>query len=297
MDAPRIALFGATGFIGSATLAALTSAGADCTAVARRPGSVTSSVQRVAGADLTDPASLDAALSGADVIVHAVSYTGTDPEQADAVNRAGTENLVAAAHSRCVPLIYVSTIGVYGSGPHHGIVEGTLDPQPVSVLSASRFAAERSVLQHGGTVIRTGFVHGPGDRWFTPGLVYILARLGAWVDEGRSVLSLIDVGDLGRLLAALAMQVPPLVPGGVVLHAAHPEPRTVREIATELAAGGTFTLPQGNLTFAEALSRAPELGLSERNIDLAGHDHHYDSTRIWEQTGLDIPPVRPLPAF
>ena len=295
--APRIVLFGATGFIGSAVLEALTSAGADFTAVARRPDAVAESAPRVVAADLTDPASLPGALSSADVVVHAVSYTGGDPEQADAVNRIGTEHLVAAARERGVPLIYVSTVGVYGSGPHRGIVEGTLDPNPVSVLSISRFAAEKAVLDYGGTVVRVGFVYGPGDRWFAPGLAYILARLGAWVDEGRSVLSLIGVGDLGRLLAALARQAPPLRPGGTVLHAAYPEPRTVREIAAELAAGGAFALPEASLTFDEAVARAPELGLSERNIDLAGHDHHYDSARIWETTGLPVPAARPRLSF
>lgn len=297
LPAPRIVLFGATGFIGSAVLEALTSAGADCTAVARRPEAVPSSAPRVVGADLSDPASLAGVLDEADVVVHAVSYTGGDPEQADAVNRVGTENLVAAARDRRVPLIYVSTVGVYGSGPHRGVVEGSLDPNPVSVLSISRLAAEEIVREYGGTVVRVGFVYGPGDRWFAPGLAYILARLGAWVDEGRSVLSLIGVGDLGRLLAALAGQAPPLRPGGTLLHAAYPGPRTVREIATELAADGAFPLPDASLTFEEAVARAPELGLSERNIDLAGHDHHYDSTLIWETTGLRVPTERPRLSF
>ena len=47
----------------------------------------------------------------------------------------------------------------------------------------------------------------------------------------------------------------------------------------------------------EAVARAPELGLSERNIDLAGHDHHYDSARIWETTGLPVPAARPRLSF
>ena len=55
----------------------------------------------------------------------------------------------------------------------------------------------------------------------------------------------------------------------------------MRRIAAELAAGGAFTLPESNLTYEAALERAPELGLSERNIDLAGHDPEVVDTCLW----------------
>ncbi|QRI77648.1 MULTISPECIES: NAD(P)-dependent oxidoreductase [Rhodococcus] len=287
----RIALIGATGFVGGAVLAALTASGVPCTAVARRPDELPPAATRTAAADLTEPSSLDAVVAAADVIVHAASYTGSDPQTCDAVNRAGTGNLLAAAVRQHRPhVIYVSTIGVYGPGPHRGVDEDAVVPNPVSVLSESRLAAELAVRDYGGTVVRAAFVYGPGDRWFVPGIAQILTRLGAWVEDGRPLLSVISVGDLGRLIAALAVRGTRPGSGGEVLHAAHPDPVSVRALASAFARGAGFDLPRTSLGYDEAVAVAPERGLTERHIDLAGHDHYYDATRIWRETGLRVPP-------
>ncbi|RIK08747.1 MAG: epimerase [Acidobacteria bacterium] len=291
---PRIAVIGATGFVGGAVLAGLTEAGVPCTAVARRPDDVPAAATRRIAADLTEPSSLGTVIAAADVIVHAASYTGSDPQTCDEVNRAGTENLLAAANRQHRPhVIYVSTIGVYGPGPHRGVAEDAVVPNPVSVLSASRLAAELAVRDYGGTVVRAAFVHGPGDRWFVPGIAQILTRLGAWVEDGRPLLSVISVGDLGRLIAALAVRGTRPGAGGAVLHAAHPEPVSVRALASAVARDAGFDLPSTSLGYDEAVALAAERGLTERHIDLAGHDHYYDATRIWRETGLRVPP----PAF
>ncbi|QDQ90249.1 NAD(P)-dependent oxidoreductase [Rhodococcus sp. WB9] len=283
----RVAVVGATGFVGSTVATALAAAGIHCIAVARGPQHPDIPGVVFARADLTDPGSLTAALAGADVVIHAASYTGTDPAHCAAVNVEGTENLLAAAARNGVGrVIYVSTIGVYGSGPHSGIGENEAAPVPVSALSASRLAAEHRVLAHGGCVVRPGFVHGPGDRWFVPGLIRILEALGAWIDEGRSRISIIAVHDLARLLAALAAQ--PSARPGDVFHACHPDPVTVRELGEALANAGRLRLPATSLTFGEATTVGARRGLTDRHLDLIGRDHWYDPTRLWTATGSTV---------
>lgn len=283
----RVAVVGATGFIGSATVTALASAGIPCTAVARAPSRSDLPDVLSARADLTDPASLETALTGVDVVIHAASYTGTDPAHCAAVNVEGTENLLAAAARNGIGrVIYVSTIGVYGSGPHSGIGEFDATPAPVSTLSASRLAAEHRVLERGGCVVRPGFVHGPGDRWFVPGLIRILEALEAWVDEGRSRISIIAVHELARLLAALATQ--PSAHSGDVFHACHPDPVTVRELGEALANAGRLRLPATSLTFDEATTAGARHGLTDRHLDLIGRDHWYDPARLWTATGSRV---------
>lgn len=280
-----IVVVGSTGFIGHAVLTKLIGSGTPCTAVSRNLMPSPAPGVRMVAADLLDPRSLDAALDGADVVVHAASYTGPDPDQCLQVNEAGTLNLCAAASRHGITqILYVSTVGVYGPGPHRGIGEGEIPPNPVTALSVSRLAAEDIVRAHGGLALRAGFVHGTGDRWLLPGLVRILSTLGAWVDHGQSVLSTINVEDLGRLIAALAIRdLPPELRGGI-LHAADLEPMAVRCLAETAATELGLTLPTDSLTFTAALARAHQIGLTARQVDLVGRDHHYDSRSIWAYT-------------
>ncbi|MFC9553480.1 NAD-dependent epimerase/dehydratase family protein [Rhodococcus sp. NPDC056960] len=280
----RVAVVGATGFVGSAVVTALVAAGIHCIAVARGPRHPDVPGVVFARADLTDPESLTAALAGADVVIHAASYTGDDAAQCVPVNVDGTENLLAAAARNGVSrVVYISTIGVYGPGPHSGIGENAAVPTPVSAVSASRLSAEQRVLAQGGCVVRPGFVHGPGDRWFVPGLVRILGTLGAWIDEGLSRVSIIAVTDLARLVAGLAVRSP--AHPGAVFHACHPDPVTVRELGQALADAGLLALPATSLTFDEAVEAGARHGLTERHLDLIGRDHWYDPIRIWAATG------------
>ncbi|MFD6894067.1 NAD-dependent epimerase/dehydratase family protein [Rhodococcus sp. NPDC060086] len=284
-------MVGATGFLGRAVLDALLRRGLLCTAISRRPPAPTGPSMRSRAADLRDSEALVDALVGVDTIVHAASYTGSDPDQYEQINTAGTANLVAAAARLGIDhVIYLSTIGVYGPGPHRNIAEGELSPNPVTALSTSRLAAENLVREHGGLVLRSGFVYGPGDRWFLPGLAHIVSTLGTWIDDGAARQSVISHHDVGRLTAAIAARPLPAVLRTQVRHVARPQPATVRELVHTAAAQGLLTSPTVSVTYEQALRTGRERGLSERHIDLIGHDHHYDSTRIWAHTALEPSP-------
>jgi nucleoside-diphosphate-sugar epimerase len=287
----RVAVVGSSGFIGGAVLDALLNMGVECTSIARRPLASSGPSMRVVAADLLDVEALTDALVGVDTIVHAVSYTGPDAGRCEEVNAVGTENLVTAAAGHGIEhIVYLSTIGVYGPGPHRSVVEGELAPAPVTALSASRLTAENYVREHGGLVLRSGFVHGPRDRWFLPGLVHIVSTLGVWVDGGAARQSVVSRRDVGRLVAAIAARPLPAALRGGVRHLAHPTAVTVRELVHTAAAHGLLAPPTDSVDFEQALRIGQKRGLSARHIDLIGHDHHYVSDRIWAEAALEPSP-------
>lgn len=292
----RVAVVGSSGFLGGAVLDALLNMGVACTSIARRPLTSSRPPMLVAAADLLDVKALTDALAGVDAIVHAASYTGSDAARCEEVNALGTENLVTAAADHGIEhIVYLSTIGVYGPGPHRNVVEGEFAPAPVTALSASRLTAENHVRGHGGLVLRPGFVHGPGDRWFLPGLAHIVSTLGVWIDDGAARQSVISRGDVGRLTAALAARALPAAWRGGMRHLAHPTAVTVRELVHTATAQGLLTPPADSVDYEQALRIGRERGLSARHIDLIGHDHHYASDRIWAETALE-PSPNALPA-
>jgi nucleoside-diphosphate-sugar epimerase len=289
-SSPRIAVIGATGFIGSATLRALAARGAHVTAISRRPSRRRlDAATRIVQADVTSLHMLRSALTGIDTVVHAASYTGSDPGRCEEVNHLGTRNvLTAASQSGVESVLTLSTIGVYGQGPFTGLVEGDRDVDPVTTLSVSRAAADREVRDHGGTVIRAGFIRGVGDRWFVPGLWDILTRLGGWVDDGAAKLSTIDVGALADMTADLALT---HVPGdrGVMYHATGAQPESVRDLAAASLESGR-ALPSRNIEYAHALALARRVGLTARHVDLVGRDHTINGSKLSRR--VSRPPVQ-----
>jgi nucleoside-diphosphate-sugar epimerase len=288
----RVLLIGATGFIGSAVHHSLIRAGLpDVRRLIRGddPTRLADPARALRG-DLTDPASLRGVCDGIDMIVHAASYVGVDPQRCREVNHLGTRHLLAeAARADVRHVLYISTAAVYGAGPHRGLAEGVRDPAPVSPTSASRAAAEEEVLARGGSVLRPHLVYGSGDRWVVPTLAALLGWLPGWIDGGRPRLSMIGVHDLARLVVALVVTP---APAGTVYHANHPDPVTVHAAGEALARRLGIRLPTGDVPAAALAGLALPPGLRRRQLDLISLDHWYASDRVWEATGC-----RPGAAF
>ncbi|MGV9380430.1 NAD-dependent epimerase/dehydratase family protein [Nonomuraea sp. NPDC003707] len=290
MTRGRVVLTGSTGFIGSAVLRRLSAAGVRVRAVCRTEPVGPHRVPGVeyARADLTEPASLRGLCEGGGVLVHAAPYVGRDQARCVAVNERGTARLVAEARAAGVRrIVYVSTTAVYGPGPHRGAEVGELTPAPVSATSRTRLAAERSVTGAAGLVLRAGLVLGPGDRWVVPALRELAQRVpGRW-DGGRALLSLIDVADLARLVAAAVTA--DAAPVGVY-HAANPEPVRVGALLDALARH--LILPPAaddaeGLAWEACLHRLRTTPgrVSERQFTLLAQDHYYRCDAIWERLG------------
>ena len=145
----RIALTGASGFIGSALVRDLTAAGHTVTALVRstsRRDHIEAADRFVVG-DQADPEVWPALLEGADQLVHnAVDWAPLKPTPDLAAhlqaNVAGAIRLMAAAAPR--PVLFVSSVAV-----HHdirprwsGVIDGDHPTRPGSLYGAAKAAVE-----------------------------------------------------------------------------------------------------------------------------------------------------------
>lgn len=282
---PTVLLTGGTGFVGGAIRGAADEVGVPLRLLVRDGRRFEPSRDVVVG-DLSDAASVDAALRGIDTVIHAASYVGHDPDLQRRVNVAGTEILVDRARRHGVrALLYVSTFGVYGGRLAPGAPESEARPSPRSALSASRFEAEQLVLAAGGAVIRPALVYGEGDRWVLGPLVKLIRHLGAWIEGGGQRVSAIDRETLGRLIVGL---IGPAAAGGV-FHAAMPSPVTVAELAGALMDTVGIERPTSSISRSEASERLGAIGVEASVIEMVTRDNWLDAHKIWAATGLPEP--------
>ncbi|MDD9383048.1 NAD-dependent epimerase/dehydratase family protein [Streptomyces sp. ZAF1911] len=291
-ERPRvIVLTGATGFIGSAALDALARRpGVLVRALARTPGAEREGVEWVR-ADLGDPGSLRGVCEGAAALVNLASYIGRDEDRCHTVNVLGGAALLAeAARAGVGRIVHLSTAAVYGNLPHRGIEVDEVAPDPVSAASRTRLAAEAPVLAAGGTVLRPGLVLGAGDRWVVPALAELIDRVPASWDGGRALLSVIDVGELARLIDALATAPGPVVGG--IHHASHPSAVTSAGLVSALAAEGILPEVREEWSWNRCLEqlRLRPGRVTERQFSLLARDYHQRADSIWRLTRL-----RPTP--
>jgi 2-alkyl-3-oxoalkanoate reductase len=125
-------------------------------------------------------------------------------------------------------LVYVSTAAVYGPGPFRDLPVDGASLRPASPASRTRAAAEQYVRDAGGLVVRPHLIYGQGDRWFLPALTTMITRLGAVIDGGRAVHSVIDVDTLAESLQLLSAE--RHFRRGSTLHINEPRPRAIIEI-------------------------------------------------------------------
>lgn len=167
----EVLVTGATGFVGRHLGPRLLAEGHSVRALSRR-GSRTHGdprVRPVAG-DVTDLASLRAAVDGADAVVHLVAIIVERKDLTySRVNHLGTENVVRAMRDAGVPtLVHQSALGV---GP---------DRERFPYLH-SKWLGEEAVRAGGidHTILRAGVIHGPGAGFFKP-IVWNLRWLPAF---------------------------------------------------------------------------------------------------------------------
>jgi nucleoside-diphosphate-sugar epimerase len=214
----QILITGATGFIGSRLAQRLvTEEGARVRALVRNPEKGRSLVDlgvELAPGDITAPASLQAAISGCQLIFHAAAWVSERGTKAEVwrVNVTGTENMVkAAVANRASRFVHLSSCAVYGSLQRHNIDEQTPTQMRGNLYGDSKVAAEQVVFrayqeqQLPVVVVRASQVYGPGSPQFTIRPVEVIkAGKMILIDGGRHLCKPIYIDDLidGLILCA-----------------------------------------------------------------------------------------------
>ena len=167
----RVAVTGASGFVGRATCERL-AAGHEVVAVSRQQSDARGT--RVRGLD--DVAGLRAAFTGCDTVIHLAARVHVMRETSDdalgefrRVNVEGTEAVYRAAdHAGVRRLVFLSSVKVHGEGRESPYVESDV-PAPADPYGQSKLEAERrlAALRAAGgacdvVVLRAPLVYGPG---------------------------------------------------------------------------------------------------------------------------------------
>jgi len=210
----RIAVTGATGFIGRHVVAHLRSRGDDVIEVGRP-------LQRTA---------IRTAIAGAETVVHLAGVVSASRD-ADyiAVNVDATAAVAEAARECEARLVHISSLAAAGpAGPQAPRREAD-PPAPMTAYGRSKLEGERVVAAIAGlrwTVLRPGVVYGPGDRALLP--LFVLASRGVLPNIGRAsaAYTFVYVTDVVRAIAAAVDR----GASGDVLFVGHATPVTTRAL-------------------------------------------------------------------
>ncbi|MEO5822484.1 MAG: NAD(P)-dependent oxidoreductase [Vicinamibacteraceae bacterium] len=296
--ARRIAVTGASGFIGSAVLRAALGRRLAVTGFSRRALAVDGAVdgaEWVRG-DLADRRLLESALRGADAVVHAAGLAhrtgGLPPDAWRIANVDGTRAVVEAAAAVGVGrVVVVSSVAVYGSHGH--VVDESTVCRPVGAYATSKRQAEleaRRIADRASLalcLVRPATVAGAGD----PGSVARLARLlhadrFVALGDGSARKCLIGVDDVADALLRIATAEIP--DDGTYNVAGTPVSlaQIVEVLASALGAGGPrLRIPQRVVRLAlTALTsvehRSSRAGWASHGLRAWLADHVYDVSRF-----------------
>jgi nucleoside-diphosphate-sugar epimerase len=187
-----LAITGGTGFVGTRLIALATEGGHRVRALTRREQAEREHIEWVPG-DLQDTDALAKLAEGADAVIHVAGVVNA-PDRAGFArgNIEGTANMLAAAGGAGVKrFVHVSSLAAR-------------EPE-LSAYGWSKAEGDRLVEASGldWTIVCPPAIYGPGDLEMLE--LFKLARRGLALTPPGGRVSVIEVGDLGRLLLALAV--------------------------------------------------------------------------------------------
>lgn len=238
----RVFVTGASGWIGSAVVPELRSAGHQVVGLARSDDSaaaLTAAGAEVRRGSLDDLDRLGEAAAAADGVIHLafkhdVAFAGDFPAAA-AADRAAIDTLGAALAGSDRPLVIAS--GLAGLAPGRVLTE---DDSP-EATAPERSESERAVLALAGRGVRSASVrlaptvHGDGDNGFVALLIAAARRNGVagYIGDGTNHWPAVHRSDAARLFR-LALE---SAPAGSVLHGAAEQGVPTRAIAEAIGRG------------------------------------------------------------
>ncbi len=205
----KVLVTGASGFVGSHLCRRLVGEGYRVKALVRR----TSSLDRLremdislAYGDLTDIFSLASAVKDVEIVFHAGASVGdwVKKEEAFAVNVKGTENILNAALAANVKrFIGISSLAVLGMKDHYETKEDAPYESTGDSYCDSKIESEKLMLEFGRshnlpvTVLRPGFIYGPGDNQLLPRILEALKNgKFAFIGRGDKILNIVYIENL-----------------------------------------------------------------------------------------------------
>lgn len=230
----RIAITGATGFVGSHLLERLNGEIVACLARAPSAALARSGCRVVAGG-IDDREAVDALVAGANIVFHVAGAISARSEaEFMSVNRDGTRLVADACRRAGVErLVYVSSLAVTGPAQRGRPVDETTAAHPLTPYGRSKHAGEEAVRESGApfTVVRPPIVYGPRDRQTLR--LFRMARRGLapQLGDGAQELSLVHAADLADALVAAATSP---ATAGRTYHAAHGDVVTQRALLQEI---------------------------------------------------------------
>lgn len=286
----RVFVTGATGFVGSATVSELISAGHEVIGLSRSDTGAETLIRAgatVARGDVNDPQRLREAASGAEAVIHlAFNHDASaDPRQQSENDRKVITTLGAALPGPHAPLIITSGTGLVQSATGGPVTE-TEPPAPSSVFprAASEEAAEALVEQGRNViVIRLPQVHDTHRQGRILRHIQLAKKHGsvAYIGEGANRLPAAHVTDVARLYR-LALE---HGQRGARYHAVAEQGVTLRAIVEVL--GTQMGLPIQSLTPQQAPAYfGPLRQLAE--LDLPASGTRTQQLLAWIPAGPDL---------
>jgi dihydroflavonol-4-reductase len=208
--ARRVAITGATGFIGRQLAHALVERGDRVVAIVRpdspglRAGPFPDGVE-TAQAALRSP-ELAASFTGADAVVHLAGVISARRRATyAAVNVEGTRAAAEAARDAGAHFVYVSSLAAAGPAPASSPRTEDDRPAPINDYGATKLGGEREVAGVPGlrwTTLRPGVVYGNGDHALTPLFRMARSRVMPVVGGAETAYTFVHIDDMVRALVA-----------------------------------------------------------------------------------------------
>lgn len=290
-----ILVAGGTGFVGAGIVRELVRRGKPVAVLSRNADKVSSRFPGLTVAarqgDVTDPASLPAALAGVETVIGCQQFPNSPIENPDKgytfekVDAEGTENLVAAAKAAGVKrYIYLSGVGAAPEGRH---------------WFRAKWRAEKAVRESGlvYTIIRPTWVYGPEDKSLNRflGMARFLPFVPLIGAAGKQQMQPVFIEDVGR---AVAESLDSPAAENQLFELGGPEVMSMSDVVrTALQVSGKKRLllasPKPVMkVVASLLQFAPGRPLTPDAIDFITADAVAEGTAIRDKLGLALTPLR-----